>query len=640
MKNLFLFIVFTLILFSPITQGQERTISGKVMDASMEPLIGVSILVQETSMGTVSDVNGHFSLSLPNKAYTIIFTYVGYKTQSIHLEKADPTKLQDSLNILLKVETETLDEVVVTGLSPKMTKRDVSYSMSTISYDDTSPALKGKTSGLAVSGAESKKEMRFFSTETYEEVAIDDYSKDIASSPDIGAGVLTAGEVNDFKKWMLWDDIANEDLYEWQTTWQVHPKDRYGLQLRTQSGFPIVDAKVELLSTSGTTIWIARTDNTGKAELWANLFEKQEKAQQIRISYQNQSYLLDDIQSFQQNLNHKVLKVACNQSEIVDIAFVVDATGSMADEIDYLKAELFDVVNKVKDTIPSADVRLGSVFYRDVTDSYLVKHSPLSTNIKQTIEFIKKQSADGGGDTPEAVDVALETALDSLQWSNNAAARLLFLVLDAPPHQNPEVIQKMKKLMSRAAKMGIRIIPIACSGTTKSTEYLMRSIALSSNGTYLFLTDDSGIGNPHIEPTTDEYEVRKFNDLLIETIFHLAYVPSCEHSEQIDPIVADTSSVWMPSDSSIVKKDEPLDPIVSWEYYPNPTRGIVTIRINGEIGALYLSDFSGKILNRILIDEQKELQIDISQYPAGTYFLKYQYGDDQWLSGKLILIHS
>ncbi|MEF9479208.1 hypothetical protein OWR28_17025 [Chryseobacterium sp. 1B4] len=55
----------------------------------------------------------------------------------------------------------------------------------------------------------------------------------------------------------------------------------------------------------------------------------------------------------------------------------------------------------------------------------------------------------------------------------------------------------------------------------------MRTFALLTNGTYTFLTDDSGIGNSHIKPTIDSYEVEKLNDLLLRLILQRAVFPEC-----------------------------------------------------------------------------------------------------------------
>ena len=64
----------------------------------------------------------------------------------------------------------------------------------------------------------------------------------------------------------------------------------------------------------------------------------------------------------------------------------------------------------------------------------------------------------------------------------------------------------------------MRIIPVAASGVDKETEFLLRFLDVATGGTYVFLTDDSGIGGSHIEPTVGPYEVELLNDLLVRLI--------------------------------------------------------------------------------------------------------------------------
>lgn len=627
MKSSFLCLLLAFTSLSSIV-AQQRIVVGTVSDENKEPLFAVTAAVERLGIGICTDLDGKFELKLPNEDIELKFTFLGYLTKNIVLAKAKDFTKVDTLHIRLQPNTATLDEVVIT-----------SYSLSSIEAEHTTaskPFKERRLKTLAATSAgihpEPAKFKSVLTPKTYKEV---DVSDDSPTSPDIGAGVLTAGSLNDFNKWDLWKDISEEDLAEWKDIWKLHPKDRYSIQLTNKQANALIAAKVKLLNAKKEIIWQAVSDNTGKAELWANMgVEMQDEAHSIELEYKGQSYPMPAIQSFQKGINILQLPVDCQIPSMIDIAFVIDATGSMADEINYLKVELKDVISRVQDSLSETTINLGSIFYRDVTDAYLVKQSPLSSNINQSIQFIQKQTADGGGDTPEAVESALDSAIHQLDWSDEAVAKLIFLVLDAPPHQSPEVVEKMNQLMKAAAQKGIRIIPVACSGTDKSTEYLMRSLALGTNGNYLFLTDDSGIGNPHIEPTTDEYEVQKFNDLLMETIIQMSTVKSCNEIMKM----AD-----FPSDTLQVQTNHPVDEnkaTISWKYYPNPTMGWINIEIQGEIGALYLSDFTGKILERIEVDKNQSLQVDISSYPAGTYFLKYQDGKNNWLSGKLILVHS
>ena len=95
----------------------------------------------------------------------------------------------------------------------------------------------------------------------------------------------------------------------------------------------------------------------------------------------------------------------------------------------------------------------------------------------------------------------------------------MFLVLDAPPHDDEQIKQQVREEIRLAAEKGIRIIPVAASGIDKSTEFLLRSFSLATDGTYIFITDDSGVGDPHLKPTVGEYQVEKLNDLLVRLIF-------------------------------------------------------------------------------------------------------------------------
>ena len=166
--------------------------------------------------------------------------------------------------------------------------------------------------------------------------------------------------------------------------------------------------------------------------------------------------------------------------------------------------------------------RISLVFYRDKGDDYNVIGFDFETDINKIVKNLSAQSADGGGDFPEAVDDALENGIYQQNWNANSKTKLLFLILDAPPHQEQGNINKMQLSAKKASEKGIKIIPVVASGIDKETEFLMRFIACATNGTYVFLTDDSGVGNSHLEPTVGDYEVEKLNALIIRLILKYA----------------------------------------------------------------------------------------------------------------------
>ena len=140
------------------------------------------------------------------------------------------------------------------------------------------------------------------------------------------------------------------------------------------------------------------------------------------------------------------------------------------------------------------------------------------TGRRRTTRARADQSAGGGGDYPEAVEEGLANGVFEHEWSERATSRILILLLDAPPPPDQAVLESLHETTRAAAALGIRVIPIAASGVNQSTEFLLRSIDIATGGTYTFVTDDSGIGNPHLEPTVGAYNVEYLNDMLVRLI--------------------------------------------------------------------------------------------------------------------------
>jgi len=334
---------------------------------------------------------------------------------------------------------------------------------------------------------------------------------------EITPGQITAGEWNDLDNWSFTDSLLLADTVGYQSYWSFYVKNRISVQISDAASHPAVDIKVEL-KRNGTTLWTARTDNYGRAELWVGMFQHESTIDLSGLSIVADNQTYNSVKNYQSGINE--IKLPTNKSipNKADIAFVVDATGSMSDELEYLKAELLDVINSVKSANPDIDMSTGSVFYRDEGDEYVTRLSDFSSNIQTTLSFIKSQRSDGGGDYPEAVHKALDKAINNLQWSASARTRLLFLVLDAPPHYETSIIDDLQKVIKSAASYGIKVIPITASGTDKPTEFIMRFFDIATNGTYVFITNDSGIGNEHIQPTIGKYEVEYLNNLLLRLI--------------------------------------------------------------------------------------------------------------------------
>ncbi len=609
MRNFLLIVCVALLNWPLATAAQPFSLAGKVINESSEPIGFASILIKNTKIGVATNSNGHFKITIIKLPATLVCKAVGFTTAEYIITLKDTF---NTISIMLHPTEAKLEEVIVTGYATEK-RRDVTGSVASI---------RDMTPGIAVD------KKAYFTKSTYATGTVSRESESIilkghyaadSSTVKPASGLLTAGELSDFKKWKLWNDYTKDEFKEWSQHWRITFRNRYCVQVQNGEHKPVINEKVWLVNNNTTdTVWQAITDNTGKAELWDNLDSGKNDQSTYTLYCGNQK--LSNPVLFANGINGTVLNRPCSISNAVDIAFVVDATGSMGDEIRYLQTELNNIITRTAAAHKDITLRTGAVFYRDKGDEYLTRFSPLQTDATQLTDFISHQSANGGGDGPEAVEEALTTTLTSLRWNAEARTRIVFLVLDAPPHDGER--ERMSQLMHQAATMGIRIIPVVCSGADKSTEYLMRCLALATNGSYVFLTDDSGIGNAHIKPTTDEFKVELLNNLMVRLIDEMIFAPACTTLEI--PTLAVNISVANPA----------------IKVYPNPSIGRFTIEIPPSVKEFFITDFTGKMLQRINASDKKgQYTFDLGAYPTGTYLVKFYLEEKGWVNEKIVLMH-
>jgi hypothetical protein len=200
----------------------------------------------------------------------------------------------------------------------------------------------------------------------------------------------------------------------------------------------------------------------------------------------------------------------------LDIAIVFDTTGSMGDELDYLKDEFGGITEALSSIYPNAEQRWSLVVYRDQGDEYVTRSQDFTADLQDFQSFLDAQSYGGGGDFPEAPDAGLAQA-NTLSWSgDDDAAQIIFWVADAPHHEDKA--QALAAAISHAQDQNIHIYPVASSGIDDLTEFTMRQSAQLTWGRYLFLTDDSGLGGGHKEPTLPCYYVSTLRDAIVRSV--------------------------------------------------------------------------------------------------------------------------
>lgn len=169
----------------------------------------------------------------------------------------------------------------------------------------------------------------------------------------------------------------------------------------------------------------------------------------------------------------------------IDLVFVLDGTGSMGDEIGPVRDQLWSIANRVAEGSPRPSLRVGLVVYRDRQDREHTRMVPLTSNLGVVHAELMRTVATGGGDYPEDVYAGLSLAINEMSWRRRAA-RMVFLVGDAPPHEYGE--HSLRELLRDARSREIEVSTIECSGMTPAGSALWSTIATRTNGVAEVLT--------------------------------------------------------------------------------------------------------------------------------------------------------
>lgn len=334
------------------------------------------------------------------------------------------------------------------------------------------------------------------------------------------SGLLTAGSFDDVANFSDYVSfLARNPFHVRQCRLPVSETScKTVIRVRDSNGEPLGNVRcVVQTSDSGKTLIDRRTGTDGRVMFLTTSNHQQSQQQPLRLKVMtdDQSVVADELRMPGQVWDVAVQDVDAQRVTRLDLALVIDTTGSMGDELEYLKTEIDSIVASVHRMYPEVDQRYSLVTYRDKGDEYVCRTFDFTDSLSDFRRHLDSHSAGGGGDFPEAMDVALEAA-GQLNWRQGNTARVLFLVGDAPPHQ-----QKLSSAVSAIGRLGdrgVRVFPIGASGVEKTAEVVMRTASLLTMGQYLFLTDHSGVGNPHATPDVPEFAVERLDRLMIRMI--------------------------------------------------------------------------------------------------------------------------
>jgi uncharacterized protein YegL len=210
----------------------------------------------------------------------------------------------------------------------------------------------------------------------------------------------------------------------------------------------------------------------------------------------------------------------------IEVAFVLDTTGSMSGLIDGAKRKIWQIANQLASGKPTPEIRIALVAYRDRGDAYVTRVLDLTRDLDAVYAELQGFVADGGGDGPESVNQALHEARTRLSWSRGPGVyRAIFLVGDAPPHLDYADDVAYGRSARDAREQGIVMNTIQCGAYAEATP-IWREIAELGSGRYVAIAQDGGV---QVVAAPQDAELAELNRAVSETM--LAWGTGAEQRE-------------------------------------------------------------------------------------------------------------
>jgi len=184
---------------------------------------------------------------------------------------------------------------------------------------------------------------------------------------------------------------------------------------------------------------------------------------------------------------------AADATPKIEVTFVLDTTGSMANLIGGAKQKIWTIAREIVAGRPTPAIKLGLVGYRDRGDEYVTKLFDMTDDLDAVYGHLMEFQTGGGGDTPESVNQALNEAVTKVSWSKDPnSLKIIFLVGDAPPHMDYSDDVKYPETVRLAKAAGIVIITIQC-GPYAPTTAAWQDIATLAGGGFVQIDQSGGM---------------------------------------------------------------------------------------------------------------------------------------------------
>ena len=327
---------------------------------------------------------------------------------------------------------------------------------------------------------------------------------------------LSAGEVNDNERWDEYVYYRNQ--YSGPPVLDVDVTERYVITVTDANGRPVHNARVRV-SAGEAVLFEGRTYANGQTLFFPRAFDGSEEAESFTLDVetdeesQQLEFARGEVLDWDVTLD--LVQPSSGGGVPLDILFLLDATGSMADEIDQIKDSLLSISSRISDLPSQPDLRFGMVAYRDRGDEFVTRVYDFEADALRFLDTIRGVVADGGDDYPESLNEALHVAVHEPDWRSEDAIRLMFLIADAPPHLDYVEDYSYADEMIEAHRRGIKTFAIASSGLDQQGEYVLRQIAQHTMGRFIFIVYGGGGTTSH---DVGEYTVERLDDLVVSLV--------------------------------------------------------------------------------------------------------------------------
>jgi uncharacterized protein YegL len=334
---------------------------------------------------------------------------------------------------------------------------------------------------------------------------------------------LKAGEVDDNRDFAAYQDYLRS--YSSPQVRTIDISERYLLTVTNERQQPVLDAQVRLFD-GQQQVFEGRTVAGGKTIVLPRALGIAENAESLRVMIEKgNSSVEGTLMRGQDSTQSFVLPgaVALPATPRLDVLFLLDATGSMGDEIAQIQQTIVSIAERIDQIQPRPELRFALVSYRDRGDDYVTRVDDFTTDLAAFQQRLLSTRADGGGDVPESLNEGLHAATQRVSWADDAV-RLSFLVADAPPHMDYEQDYDYAREAQVAVSKGIKVYTIAASNSSDDAEYVLRQISQQTLGHFIFLTYAAGqnAGAPgdttthHVDPQA--FSVERLDDLVVQVV--------------------------------------------------------------------------------------------------------------------------